>query len=165
MGGWWLPKQSRNFLFGIRVCPFKQQQLLKVHLLRWYSAKNFLSFFFFSFIFRATPVAYGSSWAKWWIRAAVETYATATAMPDLSCICGLCHSFWQCWILNPLSEARDQTWPSRTLCRVLNPLSHNRNSVKVFCVENEFHCSQTLSNIIRNIQIHIGMDKQWDPAV
>ena len=27
-------------------------------------------------------------------------YATATATPD--------HSSWQCWILNPLSEARDR---------------------------------------------------------
>ena len=32
-------------------------------------------------------------------------YITATAMPDPSCICDLLHSSWQCWILNPLSEA------------------------------------------------------------
>ena len=37
-------------------------------------------------------------------------YATATAMPDLSHICDLHQSSWQCWILNPLSKARDQTW-------------------------------------------------------
>ena len=36
-------------------------------------------------------------------------YTTVTAMPDLSCICNLYHSSWQCWMLNPLSEARDQT--------------------------------------------------------
>ena len=36
-------------------------------------------------------------------------YATATAMWDLSTICNLHHSSWQCQILNPLSEARDQT--------------------------------------------------------
>ena len=35
--------------------------------------------------------------------------ATATAAWDLSCICDLCHSSWQRWILNPLSEARDRT--------------------------------------------------------
>ena len=35
--------------------------------------------------------------------------ATATAAPDLSCICDLCHSLRQHWILNPLSETRDQT--------------------------------------------------------
>ena len=36
-------------------------------------------------------------------------YATATAMPDLSHVCDLHHSSWQCWISYPLSEARDQT--------------------------------------------------------
>ena len=33
--------------------------------------------------------------------------ATATAMEDLSHVCDLRHSSRQCWILNPLSEARD----------------------------------------------------------
>ena len=36
------------------------------------------------------------------------TYTTYTAMPDPSFICELHCSFQQCWILNPLSEARDQ---------------------------------------------------------
>ena len=36
-------------------------------------------------------------------------YTTAIATPDLSHICNLCHSLRQHWILNPLSEARDQT--------------------------------------------------------
>ena len=36
-------------------------------------------------------------------------YALATATPDLSCVCDLHPSSWQCRILNPLSEARDQT--------------------------------------------------------
>ena len=35
--------------------------------------------------------------------------ATDTAMPDLSSVCDLHHSSWQCQIFNPLSEARDQT--------------------------------------------------------
>ena len=43
------------------------------------------------------------------IVAAAATYATAMATLDLSCICDLCHSLWQCWILKPLSEARDWT--------------------------------------------------------
>jgi len=34
---------------------------------------------------------------------------TATAMPEPSCICDLHHSSRHCWILNPLSEARDRT--------------------------------------------------------
>ena len=53
-----------------------------------------LNFFFFPF--RATPAAYGSSQAK-------------GPMWDLSLICDLHHSSRQRWILNRLSEARDQT--------------------------------------------------------
>ena len=37
----------------------------------------------------------------------LPNYATATW--DQSCICNLHHSSQQRWILNPLSEARDQT--------------------------------------------------------
>jgi len=37
----------------------------------------------------------------------LPAYTTATAMPDLSCVCDLHHSSWQCWILNPLSKGRD----------------------------------------------------------
>ena len=40
----------------------------------------------------------------------LPTSTTATAMPDPSHICDLHHSFWQPWILNPLSEARDWTY-------------------------------------------------------
>ena len=36
-------------------------------------------------------------------------YTTATAMPDLSHVCGLHHNSWQCQILNPVSKARDRT--------------------------------------------------------
>ena len=39
----------------------------------------------------------------------LPAYARATAMLDLSQVCGLHHSSWQRWILNPLSTARDQT--------------------------------------------------------
>lgn len=40
----------------------------------------------------ATPVAYGSSWARGRTEAAAATYPTATATLDLSHICDLCHS-------------------------------------------------------------------------
>ena len=36
-------------------------------------------------------------------------YTTATARRDLSRVCNRHHSSWQCWILNPLTEARGQT--------------------------------------------------------
>ena len=43
-------------------------------------------------------------------------YIIATATPDPSHVCNPHHSSWQYWILNPLSEARDQTvynWAAR----------------------------------------------------
>ena len=49
----------------------------------------------------------------------IYTTTTARATLDLSYVCSLYHSSRQCWILNPLSEARDQTRilmdPSRDL--------------------------------------------------
>ena len=58
----------------------------------------------------------------------LPTYTTAIAMPDLSRVCDLHHSSRQCWILNPLSKARDGTQVLRDTSRVHNLLSHNRNS-------------------------------------
>ena len=57
-------------------------------------------------------------------------YTTATAMPDPSHIWDLRHSLQQRWILNPLSEARDQTHILMDTSPVLNPLSHIRKSIK-----------------------------------
>ena len=56
-----------------------------------------------------TPVAYGNSQARGPIRAVAEAYATATATQHPSCISDLLHNLRQCWILNPLIEARDRT--------------------------------------------------------
>ena len=53
-------------------------------------------------------------------------YATATARPDPGCICNPCHR--SCWILNPLSKARVRTCILMDTSRVLNLLSHSRNS-------------------------------------
>ena len=39
----------------------------------------------------------------------LQAYTTATAIPSLSFICDLHHSLRQCWILNPLSKAKDGT--------------------------------------------------------
>ena len=39
----------------------------------------------------------------------LQAYTTAMAAPDLSHICDLCCSLWQCQILKPLSEIRDRT--------------------------------------------------------
>ena len=60
------------------------------------------------FFFRAAHAAYGSSQARGLIGAtAAVACATATATQDPSC--HPCHSLQQCWILNPLSKARDRT--------------------------------------------------------
>ena len=39
----------------------------------------------------------------------LQAYTTAIATPHLSHICDLCHSLPQWWILNTLSEVRDQS--------------------------------------------------------
>ena len=65
---------------------------------------------FFFFLFRAAlaaALAVPGLGVKLGLQ--LPAYTTATATWDLSCVCGLHHSLWQCWILNPLSEARDQT--------------------------------------------------------
>ena len=57
----------------------------------------------------------------------LPAYTTATATQDLSRICDLHRRLWQCQIPNLLSEARDRTLIDTS--QVLNPLSHNGNSV------------------------------------
>ena len=51
----------------------------------------------------------------------LQACATAMAMPNLSHICDLCYSLWQCLMLNPLSKARDLVgflthWATRAIC-------------------------------------------------
>ena len=59
----------------------------------------FVSLFIFIYFIRA----YGSSRLRAESKLQLLAYASATAMPDLSCIYDLHCSSWQCWILNPLS--------------------------------------------------------------
>ena len=70
--------------------------------------KGLLNFYLFIY-FRAAPVAYGNSQVRGGIGAVAATYTTATATWDPSLIFQLYQSSWQCQILNPLNEARDQT--------------------------------------------------------
>ena len=48
----------------------------------------------------------------------LSAYATATATLDLSHICDLHHSSWQCQVFDPLSKARDQTCNLMDACRI-----------------------------------------------
>ena len=54
-------------------------------------------------------MTYGGSQAKGPVELQLLAYTTATAMQDPSRVCDLHHSSQQCWILNPVNEARDQT--------------------------------------------------------
>ena len=62
----------------------------------------------------------------------VQAYAIGTAMPDVSCVCDPLHSLQQHWILNLLNKARNQTCILMDTTQVLNPLSHNRNTLLIF---------------------------------
>ena len=61
--------------------------------------------------------------ARLGVKLELLAYVTATATPDPSCICDLHCSLW---ILNPLSEARDQTHVLMETSQAL--LRHNGNS-------------------------------------
>ena len=67
----------------------------------------FLFSFFFSFLLFL--VAHGSSQARVWMGAAAASLHHSPATQDLSPDFDLHHGSRQRWILNPLSEARDQT--------------------------------------------------------
>ena len=85
--------------------------------------------FIFFFLFMATRGAYGNSQARGQIELKLPTYTTATATQDPSFICNLRHSLRQCWILDPQTEAKDQT---HILWLSLIPLSHSGNSYTTF---------------------------------
>ena len=61
--------------------------------------------FFFFCHFRAAPAAHGGSQA----RGPIGAYTRAIATPDPSRVCNPHHSSWQRRILNPLSEAGNQS--------------------------------------------------------
>ena len=104
-------------LLNIKILKIKNMSLrnpdLKLPLLFWLQLTvcQFLlhSFFFFFFLFRAPPMAYGSSQARGLIRATCAGLYYSHNNVYMSSICDLHHSSQQRWILNALSEARDQT--------------------------------------------------------
>ena len=88
-----------------------------------------IHFFFFLFFFLLLPV-WHMEIPRLGVKLELQPPActTAIAMPDPRRICDLHHSSWQCWILNPLSQARNQTHILMYTSQVLNLLSHNGNS-------------------------------------
>ena len=72
-------------------------------------------------------------------------YTTAIATPDPNHICDLHNSSWQCWILNPLIEARDRT------CVLMVRLSHDGNSGNVIFLKHlpcARHCARCFPHFI-----------------
>ena len=67
------------------------------------TASLIFNFYFFFWLFMATPEADGCSQAR------SQVGAAATAMLHPSRTCNLCCSLWQHCIPNPLSKGRDQT--------------------------------------------------------
>ena len=59
----------------------------------------------------------------------LQAFTTAAASVDPSCMCNLCQSLKQCWILKPLSEVRDRTCILIDASQVFSPWNHNRNTI------------------------------------
>ena len=74
-----------------------------IFLVIWGNVNIAMAFYLFIYFFMATPRLEKESELQ------LPAYATATATWDLSHICDVHHSSWQCQILNPLSEAKDRT--------------------------------------------------------
>ena len=92
-------------------------------------------FLFFSFLIFLGPHPWHMDVPRLGVKSELQllAYTTATATRDSNCICHLC--WWQCWILNPLSEAKDRTRIFMDINWLLNWLSHNGNSStpSLFC--------------------------------
>ena len=68
---------------------------------------SFIAYYLFIYLlFRAARAAYGSFWARDWIRAVAAGLATSTAMPNMNLSVNLHHSLQQHQILNPVSEGQ-----------------------------------------------------------
>ena len=125
------------YLYIYSFFPYILKFFLSVHLFILHLELKELGFclfacFLFIYFFVAAFMAYRSSQARVQVGAATEAYTTATATPDLSCICDLCCGLWQLQIINPLIEARDWTCILLDTSWVLNQLSHNGNTLFAF---------------------------------
>ena len=89
-------------------------------------AYSLFFFFFCLFAFsRAAPSAYGGSQARGSVRAVAAGLRQSQQHWDLNRVCDLHHSSQQCWILNPLSKARDRTRNLMAPSQICQPLCLN----------------------------------------
>ena len=138
IGGWWIISRLLLFLtvpvikLLLHVSDgFGQEFLLSMCLVRMFSFMRWGSFFlFFFFPCFSGPHLRHLKVSRLGVQLELQLpgYTTAAATQDLSHICNLHPSSWQCWILNPLSEATDWTHILMDTSQVLNPLSHSGNS-------------------------------------
>ena len=70
---------------------------------------SFFWFFFFFFGF-VGPHLWHMEVPRLGVESQLPAYTTATATWDLSYICGLHRSSWQCQVPDPLSKVRDRTF-------------------------------------------------------
>ena len=79
----------------------------------WYGHSIFRLFLFVClflfFVFLGMHLGHRGFQSRGRIRAVATGLYQATAMPNLSRVCSIHYSSWQCQILNPLSKARDWT--------------------------------------------------------
>ena len=94
--------KSKTFSFKCKIFPVVKQK-------KWLKGLLFLQKFLSFFHFMAAPVACDIFRPRVKLELQLQAYATATIKLDPSHTCDLHHSLWQQWILNLLSEARDQT--------------------------------------------------------
>ena len=94
----------------------------------------------------------------------LPAYTTDIAIPDPSHICDLHSRLWQCWILNLLSKARDQTCIFMDTSQVLTcwatvgiPMYH------IFLIHSSvsgllgcFHILAIVNSATMNIQVHVS---------
>ena len=76
-------------------------------------------------------------------------YATATAMPDLSCVFHLRHSSRQHQILNPLSKARDPTLILMDTSQVRNPWATMGTPQRILIRLPQWYCLRSPPYVVK----------------
>ena len=106
----WLPRSGSPG--SMHICNFNFNQSIQMAFQKSYHKSSFPELFVYLFIYVILgPHLQHVEVPRLGVASELQVpaYTTATATPVLNHICNLHWSSWQCQILNPLSEARDQT--------------------------------------------------------